>query len=260
MEDPPNKNHKECQSELRRMFTRLKSWQEESQREFSNIMNSQSIIIDKGIDNLVEEVGELQAQLSAVKKERDNLLETVADMGSEITKLQAKLPSSDALPDTEQNPCQDAEEIDCQRSQDQDVEVGSKMNIDDNDLEDHIDDAVGYPETFSSIEGVTDEDEVTDKTEERETVHLTNEGLPEIEIETNHDLKTHIESIHKMGKNRLKCKYCPYWNDRMSQMKDHVEGVHGKKRFNCGECKFTRSRKRDLMRHIREVHQEGQNI
>ena len=80
MEYQLNMSHKESQSELRYMFTRLKSWQEESQREFSNIINSQSTIIDNNLSNLVEEIDELQTQLSAVKKERDHLLEKVADM------------------------------------------------------------------------------------------------------------------------------------------------------------------------------------
>ena len=100
---------------------------------------------------------------------------------------------------------------------------------------------------------------MTDQIEVRETDQLSNEGLPEKVTNNHDDLKLHIESVHKMGKSRLKCKYCPYWTDWMSTMKDHVKAVHQKARFNCGECKFTRQRKRDLMRHIREVHQDGQN-
>ena len=288
MEYQLNMSLKECQSDMRYMFIWLKSWQEKSQKEFTNMINSQSTIIEQSLGTLVEKVNELQTQLSAVKKERDNLLETVATMGSDIAKLQAKLPSPRALPDSEENPCQDAEEIDCLRNQDQDVEVGSKMNIDDNDLEEHIDDAVNYPETFSSIQGIAEEAKVTDKIEERKTVQLSNKDLPEKETNNHDDLKMHTESNHKRGNSKLKCKYCPYTSDQMNAYRTHIQSSHKREtrklhckycpyasdstsrmkdhmivhksdkrtKFTCGECGVAHSRKRDLMRHIREVHQK----
>ena len=246
---------KECQIEQRYMFTRLKSWQEKSQREFSNFINSQSTIMDKSLGNLVEEVDELQTQLSAVKKERDNLLETVANMGSEITKLHAKLPSPDALPDTEENPCQDAQETSCHRSQDHDVKEGSKISIDDNELEEHIDDAVDYPGMFLSSDGITDEAVVTDQTrKDRETVQLRNEGLPEKET-TNADLDIHMESVYTMGGNKFKCKHCPYTSAGKSHMKDHIEARHERARLHsCKECGYMPPRKKGLNKHMKDVH------
>ena len=62
-----------CQGEVRHLFTKLHSWQEESQREFSNIINSQSTVIGEGIQNLVEEVNGLQAQLSIITQGRDSI-------------------------------------------------------------------------------------------------------------------------------------------------------------------------------------------
>ena len=227
-------NHKGCESELRYMFTRLKSWQEESQREFYNIINSQGTLIDKSLVNLVEDVDELQTQLSAVKKERDNLLQTVANMGIEITKMKAELPSQNVLPDSEESPCQNVGENDCHN---QDIKGGSKMNVDDNDLEYHIDDALNHPETDISFEGIADEAEVTDQTEGRKTDQLNNEGFPEREINNHDDLKMHIESDHNRGKSKIKCKYCPFTSDLIDAYRTHIE-AHHKREMSKLKCKY----------------------
>ena len=74
--DRSGKNSKDkmqnCQGDVRHLFTKLHSWREESQREFSNIINSQSTVIGEGIQNLVEEVNGLQAQLSIITQGRDS--------------------------------------------------------------------------------------------------------------------------------------------------------------------------------------------
>ena len=268
-------NHKGCQGELRNLFTRLKSWQEESHREFSNIIDLQSTIIDNSLGNLVKEVDELQAQLCVVKKERDNLLETVANMGSEITKIEAELPSQNAMPDSEERPCQ---EIDFRRSQDQDAIGGSKIN--DNDLEDHIDDALNYPETLLSFEGIADEAEVTDQTEGSENDQLSKKGLPERVVNNHDDLKMHTISDQKRGNSKLKCKYCPYTSDWMDKYRTHIESHHQREmsKLKCKYCPYasdSMSRMKDhiavhktakvtnnhddLKRHIESVHKAGKD-
>lgn len=79
-----SKRQKNSQSEVSDFFSKLNSWMEESQRQFSNLVNSHSTHITKGFNELDAEVGQLHAELSAIKKERAVLLETVSHLNSEI--------------------------------------------------------------------------------------------------------------------------------------------------------------------------------
>ena len=48
-----------CQSEVKYLLQQLSSWREESNRQFSNIIDSQTSNINKGINDLADEVGDL---------------------------------------------------------------------------------------------------------------------------------------------------------------------------------------------------------
>ena len=63
-----------CQSEVRDVFEKLISLREESHRQFSDIIVSHGTSISKGIDELVEEVSGLKAELSVVRKEKNVLI------------------------------------------------------------------------------------------------------------------------------------------------------------------------------------------
>ena len=73
-------SHNELLEEVRNLFIKLYFWREESQNEFSNIMNSHNKSINKGINDFVKQVGDLQGQVSDIKKERDDLLRTLNNM------------------------------------------------------------------------------------------------------------------------------------------------------------------------------------
>ena len=90
MEAQLDKNHHEGQSKLRYLFGRLNSWKEESQKEFSNIVNSLSLGMDKEMCNLLKEVSDLREKLSAMTEERDYLAETVKNMGREMARMQCQ--------------------------------------------------------------------------------------------------------------------------------------------------------------------------
>ena len=66
-----SKSEKDCQ--VMDLFQKLASWKEESQRQFSNIINFHSTSITNGISGLVGEFFDLKAQLSVTTKERDDL-------------------------------------------------------------------------------------------------------------------------------------------------------------------------------------------
>ena len=95
------KSSMDTQTELRDLFEKLSSWRKESQREFSNIMNFHGIRINKGINDLVKEVGTLQNKLSAITKERNDLL-VVVNFSGENGQQNVKSPNPQFLSESEE--------------------------------------------------------------------------------------------------------------------------------------------------------------
>ena len=81
----------DCQSAVENLFEKLCSWQEDSQRQFSEIINSHRGIIRKELNDLDEEMIELKGQLEVIENERKVLLETVDNLNCEIKQLNTKL-------------------------------------------------------------------------------------------------------------------------------------------------------------------------
>lgn len=91
-----------CQSEVGYLLDELISWREESSRQFSNIINLHISNINKGINDLDEEVSDLQTKLSMTTKEKDDLHENVAKLSSENRQLKAVIHNLQPLPKYEQ--------------------------------------------------------------------------------------------------------------------------------------------------------------
>ena len=85
------------------MFEKLTSLREESHRQFSDIINSHSGSISKGINELVQEVSDLKAKLSVNRKATNVLLETIDNLNAEIRQLNPKLTIVHTLPEPEEN-------------------------------------------------------------------------------------------------------------------------------------------------------------
>ena len=88
------------QSEVKDLFNKFISFREETHKQCSTIINAHSI--NKGIHDLVEEVFQLQAQVSIITKERNVLLETISNLNCEIRQLNSKIPVCDALSEAEE--------------------------------------------------------------------------------------------------------------------------------------------------------------
>merc|ERR1712018_586630 len=88
----------DSQSEIGHFFQKLSIWRDESHKEFSNIITFHSSSISKGINDLVEEVSDLKAELSIITKERNDLLETVHNLSSDIRKRSVELPNPQPEP------------------------------------------------------------------------------------------------------------------------------------------------------------------
>ena len=81
----------DCLQVAQDLLANLNSWKEESHRQISRIINSQSTSINTGINTLVEEVRGLQNELSLIRKEKAVLLETVDNLNGEISQLNTRL-------------------------------------------------------------------------------------------------------------------------------------------------------------------------
>lgn len=78
---------------MRDVFEKLISFSEESHRQFSDIIECYGSNLSKGIDELIEEVSDLRAELSLVRQEKTVLIETVGNLNGEIRQLSGKLQS-----------------------------------------------------------------------------------------------------------------------------------------------------------------------
>ena len=94
-------SHEDSQSDVSDLFSKLDSWMEESRRQFCTIINSHNRSITMGVDNLVEEVGRLKNELSAVKNEKNVLIETVNCLNGEIRRYSARAHETKKSHDTQ---------------------------------------------------------------------------------------------------------------------------------------------------------------
>ena len=81
----------DCLSEVRNVFEKLNSWKKQSQRQFTSIIDSHNVSITKGVSGLIEEVVDLRAELSIIKKEKNILIDTVDSLNNEISQLKSRL-------------------------------------------------------------------------------------------------------------------------------------------------------------------------
>ena len=169
--------------------------------------------VNQGVVDLVEEVCDLQGQLSAVTEERDRLLLTVGKLREENGSLKAKKK----LPDPEENTDKDAiiyapEVLHQEDNLKEDQQVTDDVSKENNDRKEHKD-------------GVGSRDA------------LTNESMDEHEDLTGHvgpSKKSNLDFprrvlLHEMGE-KLKCARCPYESYYTSKalLKRHVKEVHSR--------------------------------
>ena len=130
----------ECRSEIKYLLQKLTSWREETNRQFSNIIESHTrsmsvhthkINMGVGINNLAEEVCDLRIKFSIISKERNNLLEKVDKLSGENRQLKGlvliKQPSPD--PDDCKGHEEDADDIEIKcEPLDDEVTNGCEVN------------------------------------------------------------------------------------------------------------------------------------
>ena len=260
----------DSQCEVRNLFAKLSSWQEESQREFSIILDSHSRSINKGINELLE-------QLSAITKERDDLLGKVEDLQGEVWRQNSKLHVIQSLTESEGNPNQEgSRKLEFLDAEVQGVETGDEMHL--LDKEDNLDNSILNEiedENVKSIECIVDEEQVHFEqskacSDSQEKAQNSENGKIEDGDITKHGgkckgyaipkkshLNEHKDAEHKTGGKRFECKWCPYTSVHPGHFKRHTK-THQKRQNHvnrvCGECGYATLCKYNLNQHIKAVH------
>ena len=296
-----NPEYNSCKNDLRDLFTKLDSWKEESQREFStfmlntyaefsNIMSSQSTLIDMRVNSLVEEASCLQAQLSIITEERNDLNETVENLSWQNKSLKDKLEGN--LEDNMQEVKGFSENS--SETKDEGVEE-TILSRNDSDLEDNpsygeitnelaqetnkIQSNIQNNWEINDIEQVSPSEEIPEKVEgghqeeEREEMPANFEGVDENKLndvreemlvqfeDAKGDLHTLIRSVADKARRRHACENCPYTSTSRSHLREHTENVHEKiRRHFCKECNYASYRKRGLNHHIKVVHEKSMHV
>ena len=249
------------QSEVTTLFEKLNLWREESQKEFSNIINYHSDSMNKGINDLIE-------QLAAVTKERNELIKKVDLLNCEVRKQNVNSKFIPLLLDFGRNATNDKQEMRKagkhgmkRKSGEEFAGGGISDHMEEQDqLNDQVDlDDLNLDEDISGMEDgdhICPECNSTFSTNKDLKIHLINDhskfklaeenSEDNVEFtEQNYNLRisevksmpdTKISKGRKLqsgsGKRRkmLKCERCDYETSMRGCLSKHVQGVHKKVR------------------------------
>ena len=282
---PMKESQRACQTETEDLFKTLMSWREESNRQFYSIISSHSRSIKNGIQELIGEVGDLQAELIGMREEKNVLQRTVADFNREIEHLSAKLlalqePEPYLNTDMQEGGKSVDENLYTEEEQDpliqsSSLELAKNEGVDDDyDESDQV-----YAEDIKDEVEMLNQDQEQEKKESTTGKELplkhrhskkgsfkrqTNAkgqnhacNLCEYSAAHGNSLKYHMTSVHNKDQ-MLKCNLCPYKSASKGNLKIHIEGTHeGVRKYACGKCEYAAFRKGELIRHQSAVHNLG---
>ena len=248
------------QSELGYFVEELRSWSEErqeSQRRLDNLLSSYSRSIKKGINSLIEEVGDLQANNSVITKERNDLLVTVNKMSGEIEHLRARFPIDKLFPNDKENYNHEVEDQDTdslivelthagedegEREEKDSFQIAFE-NHDEKRFGDDVDQTMPQEETYQvnaqlenveSIDHVVGEELVTkdqfDATdhEQRGTVLKNKRSKPYKSQQSNtKNLKNHKNPVSEKGQGSPKSNF-----DQSTNKPLRISAIHSKRQNN----------------------------
>ena len=265
------------QSQVNDLFEKLISWREESHKEISYIINSYNSHVKMGINNLVNEVSNLQDELSAIRKERTVLLETVENLNGDIRHLNAKMsskqPSEDKIDHMQESKQEEYSNTDIL----EDIDTGEAVRrpeipSEQNELMECSDyEAISEQNAEEPISGSKDgisEDLICSdcnfafSSNENLAIHVKNvhanldlsEASEECDDEpkqpwniTNDEIvkSKHPETLHKaMEKKSIQLHPRAHTRGKLEKKKNHI----------CGECDNAFRDKYTLNRHIKAKH------
>ena len=259
-----------CQSEVRHLLEKLSSWREESNRQFSNIIDSHTQNINKGVNDLAEEVCDLRTKLAIITKERNDLLENVGKLSGENRQLKAVIHIVQPLPDREESNCHGVGRQDNQTQtricrENEDLENAD--SIEEQESKNQWHNQKNFIGSFCSVDDIEIKHEASldeEEIDQFDGVQHVSGGESETlkcqecaqSYESSRDLGRHLKAVHKQV-----CEECGYATKEKATLRQHREAVHGKmrrvhkKRHVCNICITSFYHKSSLMRHNERVHQ-----
>ena len=229
--------YNDYQLEASSFFKKLSSWREESNRQFSHIINSHSCLIIEGINDLVEKNSVLQAELSIIKQEKNGLITTVDNLNEEIRLLKTKI-----------QPVQHSQDI-------QDIKevVGSTEKVEEDGLRKHDTD-----EGYENLTALEDNDHEMMK--DKEIYHdQKKEASLLLKTRNRNYVNKHKSEVHKIRNKNFICESCAFTCTSLAGLSHHKNSRHsdGKERnYGCDFCRYTSSIKRDLVKHAWIIHKK----
>ena len=236
---------KDCRSEVRDFLKKLEVWKDESQRQFSMVVNSHSNDIIEAMDNLVEENCDLQAKLSSVTQEKNDLTVTVNDMRGELKQISAKLLAQRPAPkpvDTHHQDVDDllSSELRIPEAEDQGIEVIgiSNENVDKGEGEviRNAESGIQQQNKISPTSDIntTEDEALREEMNPSGTVEIGVENVTESEDhipptnESRHGEHNKVYNRRTMGVKSFKCEQCPYSTVRKNKIRQHILEMHEK--------------------------------
>ena len=260
-----------CHTKMRFFLEQLKTWREDSDMQLTRVIDSHTSSINKGMDDLVEVVDNLQAKLSAITKEKDKLILDINMLREENKKLKDVIQIVQPRPNLHENQkhtsgaeCNfenarmsvssisefvDADDIKFG------VEGAEIDTIDEMQLEckDDKSDGILDKSNRSDIGEVMISPDVMRRSKSSRAEKLKCEECP-YETAQRSNLKRHVKSQHENVRNHT-CKMCGYATSVMENLLQHKELVHKVQFFKCALCPYATSFKQNLVNHIKGVHE-----
>ena len=269
--------HKGCLSLARDLFNELGSWRDESQIQFSNIMNLHNSNIIKGIGDLVAEVSTLQSQLSITSNERNILMETVKNLSDEIRQLKSEFSITtnerNTLIETVENFSDEITQLKSELTILQPLSEPVRNHHKDQDAVDVEDTGAQVQEVEGLITGNETEDDEMRVDSNNQFDEMTRNEMPAVMVNENaqndanqYDIDweedEHLETREKEtalpdASKNFRCELCPFKTNNRKNLNTHINRMHNKKGIACKDCGKLFREKRGLDEHRATAHGFG---
>ena len=137
--------------EMSEVFNQLCSWsreREESQKQLDGLLNTFNNAVNKKVNDLIDQVDNLQDELSVIRKERDGLLVTVEMLCDATEKLKEKIPEEAPVTEHEKskNVMFDITQVDIPKTEvlveknvaEESGDMESDASMNENEVEEHF--------------------------------------------------------------------------------------------------------------------------
>ena len=270
-----------------RLLEKLGSWKETSIG-FASIINSNSSFINQGINELVEEICSLKAQLKTSKDEKTALIQTVRKLkkaNDEIWNLNSKccgkiskgkgpvMERQDIKEQDSGNQVQDeskyheltedqVEEFHSERKDESDDSLTTNSESTTEMANEDVDDPESTKDALNTQQEEPDE---TKEANEKEEAPLYRKKF-QCDIcgyaSAKNNIRDHKFEVHKIGKKEFICDSCPSKFKSSAGLMKHKEWRHtdNHHKYECDLCSYDTTFVKELRKHMKRAHKNQDSI